>query len=181
MEHFTLTMIHQYMLLYLPWTLSSRGEESDALYWPDHMTIVARQSPGTEPISDSGSWKINRSLSCLVTQFRFIFSSSETIPVSLRSSGWFDQINVHRSYEPRTARRFMQGKHLDARQIPNDFAPFGRKHLEFQACKMPLNSRRSPITHSDAILFLRFWRKRVFQHALPISLIVKCEKYAPRF
>ena len=47
---------------------------------------------------------------------------------------------------------------------------------------MSWNSRRSLITHPDAILFLRFYRERVFQQPLPISLIdrnavsaVECE------
>jgi len=49
--------------------------------------------------------------------------------------------------------------------------PFRQKQAKFRGYKMPWNPRGSFIAHPDAILFLRFWRERVFQQPLPISLI----------
>ena len=46
------------------------------------------------------------------------------------------------------------------------------KTLEFEGYKMPLSSRGSLITHPDAILFLRFWRERVFQQPRDFSSII---------
>jgi hypothetical protein len=48
--------------------------------------------------------------------------------------------------------------------------PFRQKQSKFRGYKMPWNPRGSFIAHPDAILFLRFWRERVFQHQLSIAL-----------
>jgi len=41
--------------------------------------------------------------------------------------------------------------------------PFRQKQSKVRGYKMPWNPRGSFISHPDAILFLRFWRERVFQ------------------